>query len=171
MRRIINSTYMTLDGVVGNPCDWPPPGGRDPRAAAIHTELLAACDAVLLAGCGDESFTEVWPDLAGDRIEGLTRHVVVDDDPVPTIRRFKEQPGGDIAQFGFGRLAHTLLAHALLDEVNLWMHPVFLGGGSPTLLHGGGPTTQFELVDSQVLDTGVVVLTYERLAGSDGAPS
>ena len=26
MRRIINSTYVTLDGVIQNPQDWPSPG-------------------------------------------------------------------------------------------------------------------------------------------------
>jgi hypothetical protein len=27
VRRMINSTYVTLDGVIKNPQDWPSPGG------------------------------------------------------------------------------------------------------------------------------------------------
>jgi dihydrofolate reductase len=184
MRRIINLTFVTLDGVI-DPRDWASSSGSDLRAAAIHTELLTACDALLLGGRTYESFAGVWPSMSGDsysdRINSMTKYVVsstvkdpqwpnttvVDGDAVSTIRRLKELSGGDIVQIGFGRLAHTLMANALLDEVQLWMHPLFLGGGSPTLLHRDGPTTQFDLVDSQVLNNGVVILTYERVPEPD----
>ena len=58
--------------------------------------------------------------------------IVIDHDPVETIRDLKEQPGADIVQYGFGRLAHELMGAGLLDELRLWVHPFFIGRGTPT---------------------------------------
>jgi dihydrofolate reductase len=186
MRKIINATFASLDGVIENPQDWPS-GDPDPRAVTIQTELLFACDAVLLGRRTYESFAAVWPAMPGDaysdRINSMTKYVVsstlddpqwanttvIDDDPVSALERIKDQPGGDIVQYGFGRLAHLLVAHGLLDEVQLWVHPLFAGGnGSSALLHRGGPATPLDLVDTVVLKDGVVVLTYELQPRRDG---
>ncbi len=43
MRRIINSTYVTLDGVIQNPQDWPSPGGFSDQGNQVQTELLERC--------------------------------------------------------------------------------------------------------------------------------
>jgi hypothetical protein len=49
MRRIINSTYITLDGVVEGPHLWPSLGrGSDERSEQIQTDLLLSCDALLM---------------------------------------------------------------------------------------------------------------------------
>jgi hypothetical protein len=51
MRRIINSTYISLDGVIANPQDWPGNGiESDGRGTAVQTDSLFACDAVLMGG-------------------------------------------------------------------------------------------------------------------------
>src|SRR3954464_10114885 len=67
MRRIINSTYITLDGVIENPQDWP--SGRhegDTRVGEIQTELLLGCDALLLGRRTYEGFAPVWTAMSGD---------------------------------------------------------------------------------------------------------
>jgi hypothetical protein len=48
MRRIVNSTYVTLDSVVQNPQDWPSVGGFSDEGNQVQTELLERCDAVLM---------------------------------------------------------------------------------------------------------------------------
>jgi len=48
MRKIINSTYISLDGVIENVSDWPSVDGDDDTGTLIQTELLLACDTVLL---------------------------------------------------------------------------------------------------------------------------
>ncbi len=55
---------------------------------------------------------------------------VIDHDPVEAISELKEQPGADIVQYGFGPLAHSLMAAGLLDELRLWVHPFFVGLGT-----------------------------------------
>src|SRR3954454_10210680 len=67
MRRIINSTYITLDGIIENPQDWP--SGRhedDGRGGEIQTELLLGCDALLMGRRTYEGFAPLWPTRSGD---------------------------------------------------------------------------------------------------------
>ena len=48
MRSIINSTYVTLDGVIQNPQNWPVSGGFSDDGGRIQFELLERCDALLM---------------------------------------------------------------------------------------------------------------------------
>ena len=51
MRRIINSTYISLDGVIQDPQDWPDNGiESDGTGMKVQTELLFGCDALLMGG-------------------------------------------------------------------------------------------------------------------------
>jgi dihydrofolate reductase len=185
MAKIINSTYITLDGVVEGPHLWPSldrPG--DERAFQIQTELLLTCDAVLMGRRTDEGFAPVWPTRSGDpysdRINAMPKYVVsttledpewsntevIDGDVVARVRQLKDEYGKDIVQYGFGDVSRLLLEHGLLDELRLWVHPLILGRGSTgDLLFGAMPAVAFELSDATTLGDGIVVLSYrtERL--------
>ncbi len=85
--------------------------------------------------------------------------------PIETIRELKQQSGNDIVQYGFGALSHALMAAGLLDELRLWMHPIFVGTGTAgDLLYRPGSSGSFELIDSTSLDSGVVILSYRSPA-------
>ena len=148
MRRIINSTYISLDGVIEDPQDWP--SGRhedDGRGGQIQTELLLACDAVLMGRRTYEGFAPVWSARSGDpysdHINEMEKWVasttlqdptwnnteVVAGDLAGEIGRRKEQPGRDIVQYGVGPVTDVLLEHGLLDELRLWVHPFMVGRG------------------------------------------
>ncbi len=181
MRRIINSTFITLDGVIANPHEWPKGRVSDDAGLAIQTELLFACDGVLMGRHTYTSFAAVWPTRSGDpfsdRINAMNKYVASSTlqraewnnttilaDPVADVRRLKEAPGQDLVQYGFGQFSHALMHAGLLDELRLWVHPVFLGRGGPEgLLYRAGPTTAFDLVDTRTLKNGEAILTY-RLA-------
>ncbi|HEY6501414.1 MAG TPA: dihydrofolate reductase family protein, partial [Streptosporangiaceae bacterium] len=82
------------------------------------------------------------------------------------IRRLKEQPGQDIVQYGFGQLSYALLEHGLLDELRLWVHPLFVGrAAADDLMFRPAATAQLELADSLALNTGIVILTYRIPSG------
>jgi dihydrofolate reductase len=181
MRRIINSTFISLDGVIENPQDWPSSDVEDETGTLIQTELLFACEAVLMGRRTYEGFAPVWTTRSGDpysdRINSMAKYVVsttltepewanttvIRSDPVAEIERLKAEPGMDIVQYGFGRLSYTLLEHGLLDELRLWIHPFFIGSGGPEdLLYRDSRSTTFTLVDATVLKTGVVILTYTK---------
>ena len=64
-------------------------------------------------------------------------------------------------QYGFGAVSTLLMEHGLLDELRLWLHPLFVGRGTADdLLFPKAPATQFELTDSTILKNGMVILTY-----------
>ena len=180
MPRIINSTYITLDGVVEGPQLWPSNGRPgDQRAGEIQSELLLSCHAVLMGRRTYEGFAEVWPARTGDpiadRINAMPKFVVsttledpawsnthvIGDHVEGAVRELKDGQGGDIVQFGYGPVTRLLLEHGLLDELRLWVHPLILGRGTPAdLLFGPVPGVGFELADTTALSNGIVILTY-----------
>lgn len=181
MRKIINSTYITLDGVIEGPHLWPSFGdARDKRFDEIQTELALACDAVLMGRRTYDVFAQAWPtrsgDAVSDQMNSMAKYVVsttlqdpewantqvIDGDVVAELTRLKEAPGKDIVQYGFGPVSRLLLEHGLLDELRLWVYPLILGTGSPSdLLFGEAPAVGFELADATTLSNGVVVLSYQ----------
>ncbi len=179
MRKIINSTYITLDGVIANPHLWPSGRVSDDAGVAMQTELLASCDVLIMGRHTYDSFAAAWPTRSGDpisdRINTMAKYVVssslrqagwhnttiISGDPVGPIAQLKQEPGKDIIQYGFGQLSYALLHHGLLDELRLWVHPFFVGRGGPdSLLYRDGPTSQFDLVDTRRLRNGDIILTY-----------
>ena len=180
MAMIINSTYITLDGVVEGPHLWPSlnrPG--DERSVQIQTDLLLSCDALLMGRHTYDGFAPVWPTRSGDpysdHINTMPKYVVsttltdpdwantqvIDSDVVARVRALKEEYDKDIVQYGFGSVSRLLLEHGLLDELRLWVHPLILGSGSPSdLLFGATPAVGFELTDATTLSDGIVVLSY-----------
>ena len=46
----------------------------------------------------------------------------------------KEQPGSDIMVFGSGSIASLLTEHDLVDEYQLIVNPVLLGGGQSLIV-------------------------------------
>jgi dihydrofolate reductase len=181
MRRIINSTYITLDGVVEAPHLWPSLGrGSDERADQIQTDLLLSCDALLMGRHTYDGFAPVWPtrsgDPASDHINAMPKYVasttlkdpewantrVISGDVVAEIERLKAADGKNIVQYGFGVITRLMLERGLLDELRLWFHPLILGRGEPgDLLFGAVPASGWRLADTTSLSNGIVILAYE----------
>ena len=81
MRKIINSTYISLDGVVEQPHEWPTiERPSDERGGQIQTSLLMACDAVLMGRRTYDGFAPVWQTRSGDplsdRMNTMPKYVV-----------------------------------------------------------------------------------------------
>jgi dihydrofolate reductase len=86
-------------------------------------------------------------------------------DVADAVAGLKEQPGDDLVVLGSGDLIRTLLAHDLIDEFLLMIHPLVLGTGK-RLFRDGAPTRSLRLVDSTVTTTGVVIASYASERGS-----
>jgi len=180
MRQLINSTFITLDGVIENPHLWPPlKAGTSGEGDRIQTDLLEACDIVLMGRRTYDSFAPAWSARSGDpysdRINTMRKVVVsrsltdpewantevIAGDVAARVRELKGEDGGDIVQYGFGDVSRLLLDHDLFDQLQWWIHPQLVGhGDAADLVSRAGTAAAFELVDSQVLSNGIILATY-----------
>ena len=177
MRKIINSSFISLDGVTEHLEQWHF-DYHDESATAFATHQILECDAMLLGRKTYDIYATAWPAQTGayaDQINKIQKYVVsttldeadwhgstvLKGDLVEEVTALKEQPGGNILMNGVGPVVRTLLQHQLLDELHLWVHPVLAATGGPSdLLFREGEATHLELIETTTLDTGVVVLSY-----------
>ena len=119
---------------------WPNVGDEDPFAKHLnHAKKYVA----------SRSMTEAsW--------ENTT---VLNDDVPTQVREIKEQDGGTISVLGSGDLVQTLMAHDLVDEYALAIHPIVLGSGKK-LFHDNDQLRKLELVGCTPTTTGVLLATY-----------
>jgi dihydrofolate reductase len=178
MRKIVESTLISLDGVFGDPHVWATKY-FDQEAEEYALELLAAADAMLMGRRTYEFFAAAFPHQTGDygaRINNIRKYVfsnslkkadwnnsfIINGDVVAETTKLKRQDGNDLVIYGHGLLGRTLLASHLLDELKLWIHPLLLGQGE--LLFRNGEKTRLKLVATRTLKTGVLVATYQAAA-------
>ena len=77
MRRIIESTLVSLDGVIGDPHTWATEY-FDQEAEKFALELLADADAMLMGRRAYEFFAAAFPHQTGEygsRINGIRKYV------------------------------------------------------------------------------------------------
>lgn len=94
--------------------------------------------------------------LSQDELKGDT--TLITGDAPGAIRRLKEETDGDLGLCG-AELATGLLREGLIDRINLWIHPVWLGEGKK-LLHDYDERLDLELVDQRRIGTGAVLCRY-----------
>jgi dihydrofolate reductase len=76
------------------------------------------------------------------------------------VAKLREQPGDPILLMGSAAVAQSLMAHGLVDEYQLLVHPVVLGCGKK-LFRDGGPALSLRLAGSTTTAGGLIVLTYQ----------
>ena len=169
MRRVRYNVAASLDGFIAGPAgefDWIP---DDPTVD--FAGLFAKVDTLLL---GRRTYEVMRaqpgppPWGPGRRAYVFSRtlspsddaNVTVAADPAATVSRLRGEPGGEIWLFGGGELFAELLAHGLVDSVEVTVVPVLLGRGVP-LLAGGPDRTTLALVHAHVYPSGMVALHYD----------
>ena len=175
MRKITESTFISLDGVTTDPRAWATPYFSEHSQQAALKELNDS-DGMLMGRGTYEYFADVLPVQTGpyaDALNSIRKYVfsatleradwnnttIVRGDAVAAISELKRQDGRDLIMYGHGRLSQALLNHGLLDEVSYAIHPVLLGHDQPR--DRDRPAPQLQLAASTPLPTGVVVLTYK----------
>ena len=84
---------------------------------------------------------------------------IIGGDVVTEVSALRRQDGQDLVIYGHGLLGQTLLAHHLLDELRLWIHPLIVGTGG--LFFRAGEKATLGLTGTKTLQNGVVILTYQ----------
>ena len=184
MRKLVETTFVTLDGVISDttpstapqasPEKWGAPYWDDEHGG-YASKLLFAADALLVGHVTYEGFAQAWPPRKGfefaDRINSLPKYVasrtlkeatwnatIMEGDAAEEVARLKDRPGQDILKYGTGELDRVLMERSLVDEFHFWMFPVALGAGQR--LFDGIDTTHLKLVDTTKFKSGIVVLVY-----------
>lgn len=183
MGRVIMSMGMSLDGFIAGPggeIDWTPP---DEELFQFHVDRTRELSAHL---CGRRLYEAmlVWetaPDTQWDppqlefariwralpkvvfsstlqQVEGNAR--LATDDVGTEVAKLKEQSDRDVGVGGAG-LAAALVELDLIDEYDLFVYPVVLGGGTP-YFPPRSERLDLELVETRTFGFGVVHLGYRR---------
>ena len=120
-----------------------------------------------------------WPERAGDpyadQMNAIKKYVVsrtlTEDDltwnttllpgdhAVDEIAALRREDGGDLMVWGSASLVRTLLAEGLVDELNLMIEPIMLGGGK-RIFPDDGIARPLQLVECVTTGTGVQICTY-----------
>jgi dihydrofolate reductase len=174
MRKLIESTLVSLDGVIGSPDRWSP---FDEESRQSAKEELEKYDALILGRVTYEFFRENWGAPTGDpyidQINAIPKYVasrtlsemtwnatILGPDIVGAIDQLKAQPGKDLFKMGTGRVDDILLRARLVDELRLWVMPVVVGSGQRLFEHVDTSSLKLELTEVRKLDNSSVILTY-----------
>jgi dihydrofolate reductase len=177
MRKLIQSTLISLDGVVDDVSSW----GRkyfDPAWWKSATQMLEACDALLVGRNTYDMLAERSRSLDNAytrQINGMRKYVfsstlekadwknsvLVHGDVAAEVAKLKREDGKDIMSYGHGPLGQTLLEQNLLDEIHFAIHPVLVGRGKVALRDN--LRAELKLIESRTLANGVVVVSYEPI--------
>jgi len=170
MRRVRYAVAMSLDGYIAGPKgenDWIV---MDPDID--FGAMMKSFDTILLGrktyegtrqqggGGGGMPGMQAYV-LSRSLRQADCRGVIVSDDPEKTLTALKEKPGKDLWLFGGGGLFRSLLETRLVDQVEVAIIPVLLGGGLPLLPHPSS-MSKLRLANKRIYEkTGTVSLEYE----------
>jgi dihydrofolate reductase len=174
VRKLIESTLVSLDGVIEAPERW---AIFDEEATQRSMRELDDYDAFVMGRVTYERFRENWSSSAGnpylDRISAMPKYVasrtldevtwnatLLGPDIVTAIQDLKAQPGKDLIKYGNSRLDATLLRAGLVDELRVWIQPVVVGSGQRIFEDVETSSLRLTLTDVNKLRNGSVVLSY-----------
>jgi dihydrofolate reductase len=190
MRKLIVSTFLTLDGVMqapGGPGEDDEGGFAhggwsvnywDEQMGQVMGEATSKPFAMVLGRKTYDIMAAHWPQAseeAGAKIFNdaakyvasrsqptleWSNSLLIEGDAAEGIAALKKEDGPELQVHGSANLIQTLLRHNLVDEYRLWVFPVVIGSGKRLFSEGTIPSG-LKLVDSQVSTTGVVIGTYE----------
>ena len=190
MRKLIVSTFLTLDGVMqapGGPGEDDSGGFAlggwsvnywDEHMGQVMGEAMSTPFDLVLGRKTYDIFAAYWPhatDEAGAKpLNDATKYVasrsrptldwsksvLIDGDAAEGVAALKKGDGPELQVHGSGNLIQTLMRHNLVDQYRLWVFPLVIGSGKRLFSEGTVPSA-LQLIDSTVSTTGVVVGTYE----------
>lgn len=197
MRKLIVSMNTTLDGFLSGPdceLDWHFQTWTEEMAELASMELSKA-DTIVLGRVTYMAMAQYWPFTAIDpsyprsgiefaeMINGYTKIVfsrtlqkadwnnsrLLNGNIKEEMTQLKQQPGKDLILYGSSSLVTSLIRSDLVDEYQVWVHPVILGKGKP-FFGGLKDHLPMELFKTRTFRSGVVTLYFKSGIGSSNLP-
>jgi dihydrofolate reductase len=190
MRKLIVSTFLTLDGVMqapGGPGEDDDGGFAyggwsvnywDEQMGQVMGEATSKPFAMVLGRKTYDIMAAYWPhapEETGAKVFndatkyvasrsrptlGWSNSVLIEGDAAEGLAALKQEDGPELQVHGSANLIQTLLRHNLVDQYRLWVFPVVIGSGKRLFSDGTIPSG-LKLVNSTISSTGVVIGTYE----------
>jgi dihydrofolate reductase len=174
MRKLIEATLVSVDGVIESPERWAP---FDEEAAQRSLEDLDNYEAFVMGRVTYERLRANWAGVSGnpylDRINTMPKYVasrslsevtwnatLLGPDIVGEIERLKAEPGKDLMKYGTSRLDDTLLRAGLVDELRLWVMPVVVGRGQRLFEDVDASALKLTLTEVRRLGNSSAILSY-----------
>lgn len=177
MRKLIEASFVSLDGVVEGAEKWALPYFLNEENQKDSLSKLTECDAFLLGRLTFEMLESIASGIKGDpyydRIgkmpkfvpsttlrEGRWNGTALKGDIAKEISTLKQQPGKNIMRYGNGVLDKMLVTNKLIDELQLAIIPVTVGTGRR--LFEGVDTSSLGLKVKGVthFKSGIVTVSY-----------
>ncbi|MFC6012890.1 dihydrofolate reductase family protein [Nocardia lasii] len=153
MRKLVYGFGVTVDGFINDrdgKIDWTDP---DEELHQFHNDRYREIEVSLHGRRLYELMADYWPDVPADAppimrefaelwtskpkvvfsrtlTEVGWNSTLVSDNAVEAVRRLKSE-GDGIIEVGGANLAASLMPHHLIDEYQLFVSPIVLGGGTP----------------------------------------
>jgi dihydrofolate reductase len=186
MRKLKLQVQMSIDGYVGGPkgeLGWMVWNWDDELKKHV-TEITEPVDTVLLGRKMAGGFISHWAEVAEDpdhseywagkkftdtpkivftrtlEKSGWLNTELAKGDLADEVNNLKNQDGSDIIVYGGANFVTSLINAGLIDEYNLFMHPVALGNGL-TIFGGLEKPQELTLVNSTQYECGIVGHRYE----------
>jgi dihydrofolate reductase len=156
----------------------------DPESmGAAIGEAMASTEVLLFGRRTWRVMADAWPERAGDafadELNAMPKYVasrtlteadldwnttlLPADGVIAAVEELRARDGGDVCVMGSATLVRELVANDLVDEYNLMIEPIVLGGGK-SIFPTDGTARPLELISTRTASTGVLICTYRPAA-------
>jgi dihydrofolate reductase len=157
----------------------------DPEVmGAMIGEGMNTAEALLFGRRTWQGMAAAWPERAGDpyadQMNAIEKYVasrsltsdeltwnnttlLSPENAIGEIAALRDRDGGDLLIWGSVSLVKALLAEGLVDELNLMIEPILLGGGK-RIFPEDGRARPMQLVRCVTTGTGVQIATYRPVS-------
>ena len=178
MGKLVAQTFLSLDGVMEAPNRWQLENGLfDDKMGEPIGGAYQAAGALLMGRVTYQEFAGHWPHQKDDPFAALLNETpkyvvsntlksadwknttILKGDGVAAVQKLKREIQKDILIPGSAQLVSSLTDKGVVDEYQLFIHPVVVAKGKRLFKDGIDPAL-LELVSSQSFGTGVMEARY-----------
>jgi dihydrofolate reductase len=184
MAKLIVFNHCSVDGYVADAkgdMSWAKPAGDDAEWDAFVAQNTSGNGKLLFGRVTYDMMRSYWPTpLAAQQMPAIAarmnnfRKVVfsrtlqsatwqntklVKSDIAAAVREMKHEPGEGMAILGSASIVAQLSQERLIDEFQMVMDPIALGGGK-TMFQGIASPVRLRLLNARTFKNGKVLLTY-----------